>query len=69
VHAKVNLLILPYCSLIEKFLIGKFLGQRFIKSKDVGLILIYDSQGIIAGAQMAVSYLNFHLIHLRKNFV
>ena len=35
--------------------LGKFLGQRFIKGKDVGLVLIYDVQGTIAGVQMAVS--------------
>ncbi|CAF4869034.1 unnamed protein product, partial [Rotaria socialis] len=33
---------------------GKFLGQRFIQGKDIGLILIYDSKGFIAGTQMAV---------------
>jgi len=33
---------------------GKFLGQRFIKGKDVGLVLIYDSKGAIAGTQMAI---------------
>ena len=35
--------------------LGKFLGQRFIKGNDVGLVLIYDVQGSIAGVQMAVS--------------
>jgi len=33
---------------------GKFLGQRFIKDKDVGLVLIYDIKGTIAGVQMAI---------------
>jgi len=33
---------------------GKFLGSRFIKEKDVGLILIYDSKGDIAGTQLAI---------------
>ncbi len=39
----------------EKFVVGKFLGQRFIHGQDFALILIYDSKGAIAGAQMAVS--------------
>ena len=43
--------------------LGKFLGRRFIQGKDVSLILIYDSKGNIAGAQMAVSSLkSFSLI-------
>ncbi|CAF1451014.1 unnamed protein product [Rotaria sordida] len=33
---------------------GKFLGQRYIKGKDVGVILIFDKQGTIAGVQMAI---------------
>jgi len=52
---EVNFLILLYFYLIEKLSIGKFLGQRFIKNKDVGLVLIYDIKGRIAGTQMAVS--------------
>lgn len=36
-------------------LLGKYLGQRFIKNNDIGLILIYDVQGTIAGVQMGVS--------------
>jgi hypothetical protein len=36
-------------------LLGKFLGQRFMKDKDIALILLYDTQGTIAGVQMAVS--------------
>ena len=40
---------------ILRLLLGKFLGQRFIKDKDVGLVLIYDIKGTIAGVQMAVS--------------
>ncbi len=39
----------------NRLFVGKFLGQRFIQGKDVGLILIYDSKGMIAGTQMAVS--------------
>ena len=34
---------------------GKYLGQRFIKDNDIGLVLIYDVQGTIAGVQMGVS--------------
>ncbi|CAF1227527.1 unnamed protein product [Rotaria sordida] len=33
---------------------GKFVGQRFIKNKDVGVILIYDSKGFMAGIQMGI---------------
>jgi len=33
---------------------GKFLGQRFMKNKDIALILLYDTQGTIAGVQMAI---------------
>ncbi|CAF0775176.1 unnamed protein product [Adineta ricciae] len=33
---------------------GKFLGQRFIQGKDVSLVLIYDSNGHIAGVQMGI---------------
>jgi len=33
---------------------GKYLGQRFIKNKDIGLVLIYDVQGTIAGVQMGI---------------
>ena len=40
---------------ILRLLLGKFLGQRFIKDNDVGLVLIYDIKGTIAGVQMAVS--------------
>ena len=39
----------------HRIFVGQFLGQRFIKNKDVGLILIYDIKGTIAGVQMAVS--------------
>jgi hypothetical protein len=52
---QVNSFILLYFYLIEKFSVGKFLGQRFIHGDDVGLVLIYDSHGDIAGSQMAVS--------------
>ncbi len=55
VHVKVNLFILLYFYVIEKLSVGKFLGQRFIQNKDVSLILIYDSNGAIAGVQMGVS--------------
>jgi hypothetical protein len=41
------------------FLLGVFLGQRFIKDNDIGLVLIYDVQGAIAGVQMAVSIVVF----------
>jgi len=33
---------------------GKFVGQRLMKDNDLGLILIYDTQGNIAGVQMAL---------------
>jgi len=33
---------------------GKVLGQRFIKDKDVGVILIFDTKGTIAGVQMGI---------------
>ena len=33
---------------------GKFLGYRYIQNNDVSLILIYDSDGVIAGIQMGV---------------
>ncbi len=53
---KVNLFILLYFNLKEKFFIGKFFGQRFVQGKDVSLILIYDNKGAIAGVQMGVSW-------------
>jgi hypothetical protein len=55
VDVKVNLFILLYFNLKEKFFIGKFFGQRFVQGKDVSLILIYDNKGAIAGVQMGVS--------------
>jgi len=33
---------------------GKFLGQRFIRGNDVGLMLLYDSHGLIAGIQTGI---------------
>jgi len=33
---------------------GKFLGQRFVKDKDIALVLIYGSNGHIAGVQMGI---------------
>ncbi|UJR07059.1 hypothetical protein I4U23_011347 [Adineta vaga] len=33
---------------------GTFLGQRFIKGNDIGVILIYDIRGTLAGVQMAL---------------